>query len=66
MRCKRCGGNLIRDYWGICCLWCGADYDRNGNLIRKEGKNHAESAERLTPEAEHMSQMWSILAGSRG
>ena len=31
-KCKRCGGNLLKNYNEVTCLQCGAEHDINGNL----------------------------------
>ena len=32
-RCQRCGGQVLRDYYGWFCLQCGAEHNKNGKLV---------------------------------
>lgn len=32
-RCRRCGGQVLRDYEEMTCINCGAPHDEQGNLI---------------------------------
>ena len=32
-RCRKCGGQVLRDYEELKCLQCGAEHDKEGNLI---------------------------------
>lgn len=41
IRCERCGGNVLRDYYGLVCLQCGAEADESGRYlepVRLKGK----------------------------